>query len=103
MRLPHVEVTGETTRLLSSVVWLPHERPNELSLGATIRRLNDMMTMPFAQHILMYEPPKGYTIPKFVLYDGAYDPFDYLMHYQQMMMFRIGNDELLCRSSRQVS
>ena len=45
----------------------------------------------------MYEPPRGYTIPKFVMYDGTYDPFDHLMHYWQMMTFDIDNDEFLCK------
>ena len=84
-------------RPLSSVVWLPHERLNELALGATTHRLNDMMTTPFAQHVFMYEPPRGYTIPEFVMYDGSYDPFDHLMHYWQMIMLDIGNEELLCK------
>ena len=56
-----------------------------------------MMTTPFTQHILMYEPPRGYTIPKFVMYDGTYDPFDHLMHYWQMMTLDIDNDEFLCK------
>ena len=79
MRVPHVEVVGGMVRPLSLAVWLPHERLNELPLEATTHRLNDMMTTPFAQHILMCEPPRGYTIPKFVMYDGTYDPFDHLM------------------------
>lgn len=58
---------------------------------------NDMMTIPFAQHILMYEPPRGYVIPKFVMYDGTYDSFDHPMRYRQMMTLDIGNDELLCK------
>ena len=45
----------------------------------------------------MYESLSGYTIPKFVKYDGTYDLFDHLMHYQQMMMLDINNDELLCK------
>ena len=61
------------------------------------RHLNDMMTTPFAQHILMYEPLRGYTIPKFIMYDGTYDPFDHLMDYRQMMMLNIENNELLCK------
>ena len=67
---------------MTSAVWLPQESPIEMPLEATTQCLNDMMTMPFTQHILMYEPLKGYTIPKFIMYDGTYDPFDHLMHYQ---------------------
>ena len=97
MRFPHVEAVGGLTRPLSLVAWLPHGWLNELPLGATTRHLNDMMTTPFAQHILMYKPLRGYTIPKFVMYDGTYDPFDHLMHYRQMMTLDIDNDELLCK------
>ena len=81
-------------RPLSLAVWLPQECPNELPLRATTCHLNDMMTMSFDQHIMMYEPPRGYTIPKFVMYDCTYDPFNHLMHYQKMMAVDIDNDEL---------
>ena len=37
----------------------------------------------------------GYVIPKFTMYNGTYDPFDHLMHYRQVMMLDIRNDELL--------
>ena len=97
MRLPRVEATWGLARSLSSADLLLHGQSNELSLGATTRRLNDMMTTPFSQHILIYEPLRGYTIPKFVMYDRTYDLFDHLMHYRQMMMLDIGNDELLCK------
>lgn len=63
--------------------------------GATGHCLNDMMTTYFAQHILLYKPPMGYVIPKFTMYNGTYDPFDHLMHYRQVMMLDIRNDELL--------
>ena len=56
-----------------------------------------MMITPFAQHVLMYEPLRGYTIPKLFMYDGTYDLFDHLMRYRQMMMLDIDNDEFLCK------
>ncbi|RVW66361.1 hypothetical protein CK203_065176 [Vitis vinifera] len=94
MRLPQVEVAGGMARPLSLAVWFPQEHSNELPLGVTTRHLNDMMKTPFTQHILMYEPLRGYIIPKFIMYDGTYDPFDHLMHYRQMMMLDINNDEV---------
>ncbi|RVW50388.1 hypothetical protein CK203_111367 [Vitis vinifera] len=63
-RVDEVEVTRKMARPLSLAVWLPQECPNELPLRATTCHLNDMMTMSFDQHIMMYEPPRGYTIPK---------------------------------------
>ena len=45
----------------------------------------------------MYEPSRGYTIPKFVMYDVTYDPFDHLMHYRQIMTLHINNNEFLCK------
>ena len=46
----------------------------------------------------MYEPSRGYIIPKFIMYDGTYDPFNHLMHYRQMMTLDINNDEVFLTS-----
>ncbi|KAL6324418.1 hypothetical protein AAG906_013022 [Vitis piasezkii] len=61
------------------------------------RRLDDMFSMPFNPHIINYEPLRGYMVPKFRTYDGTSDPFDYIMHYRQLMTLDIGNDALLCK------
>lgn len=34
---------------------------------------------------------------KFTMYDRMSDPFDHLMHFQQLMTLDIGNDVLLCK------
>ncbi|KAL6316779.1 hypothetical protein AAG906_021079 [Vitis piasezkii] len=61
------------------------------------RRLDDMLSTPFSPRIIKYEPPRGFFVPKFSTYDGTSDPFDHIMHYQQLMTLDIGNDMLLCK------
>ena len=55
------------------------------------------MSSPLGQHILSYEPPHGFTIPPFAMYDGSFDPYDHMMHFNQAMILRAGNDRLLCK------
>ncbi|RVW80439.1 hypothetical protein CK203_042290 [Vitis vinifera] len=66
-------------------------------IGSISKRLDDMLSMPFCSHIIHYEPPKGFLVPKFSTYDGSNDPFDHIMHYRQLMTLDIGNDALLCK------
>ncbi|RVW59183.1 hypothetical protein CK203_095602 [Vitis vinifera] len=56
-----------------------------------------MLSTPFCSHIIHYEPPRGFLVPKFSTYDGTNDPFDHIMHYRQLMTLDIGNDALLCK------
>nr|CAN72341.1 hypothetical protein VITISV_025653 [Vitis vinifera] len=56
-----------------------------------------MLFTPFCSHIIHYEPPRGFLVPKFSTYDGSSDPFDHIMHYRQLMTLDIGNDALLCK------
>nr|CAN65418.1 hypothetical protein VITISV_016768 [Vitis vinifera] len=56
-----------------------------------------MLSTPFCSHIINYEPPRGFLVPKFSIYDGTNDPFDHIMHYRQLMTLDIGNDALLCK------
>nr|CAN82831.1 hypothetical protein VITISV_005335 [Vitis vinifera] len=56
-----------------------------------------MLSTPFCSHIIHYEPPRGFLVPKFSTYDGSSDPFNHIMHYRQLMMLDIGNDALLCK------
>nr|CAN73243.1 hypothetical protein VITISV_005388 [Vitis vinifera] len=56
-----------------------------------------MLSTPFCFHIIHYEPPRGFLVPKFSTYDGSSDPFDHIMHYRQLMTLDIGNDALLCK------
>ena len=56
-----------------------------------------MLSTPLSSHIVNYEPPIGFLVPKFFAYDGSSDPFDHIMHYRQLMTLDIGNDALLCK------
>nr|CAN67948.1 hypothetical protein VITISV_002484 [Vitis vinifera] len=56
-----------------------------------------MLSTPFCSHIIHYDPPRRFLVPKFSTYDGFSDPFDHIMHYRQLMTLDIGNDALLCK------
>ncbi|KAJ9676029.1 hypothetical protein PVL29_024828 [Vitis rotundifolia] len=71
--------------------------PNEPPTGSISKRLEDMLSTPFCSHIIHYDPPRGFLVPKFSTYDGSNDPFDHIMHYRQLMTLDIGNDALLCK------
>ncbi|KAL6312998.1 hypothetical protein AAG906_012405 [Vitis piasezkii] len=108
----------ERTKATRAATWAPHrpynrshgagvpphpERPigrnlpNEPPIGSIRKRLDDMLSTPFCSHIIHYEPPRGFLVPKFSTYDGTNDPFDHIMHYRQLMTLDIGNDALLCK------
>ncbi|KAL6319935.1 hypothetical protein AAG906_037011 [Vitis piasezkii] len=65
----------------------PHLPP----IGSISKRLDDMLSTPFCSHIIHYEPPRGFLVPKFSTYDGSNDPFDHIMHYRQLMTLDIGS------------
>ncbi|RVW53310.1 hypothetical protein CK203_088509 [Vitis vinifera] len=75
--------------------WEKH--PKRPPIGSISKRLDDMLSTPFCSHIINYEPPRGFLVPKFSTYDGTNDPFDHIMHYRQLMTLDIGNDALLCK------
>ena len=56
-----------------------------------------MLSSPLGQHILDYEPPRGFVIPAFATFDGSTDPYDHMLHYNQAMILNAGNDLLLCK------
>ena len=56
-----------------------------------------MLSSPLGQHILDYEPPRGFVIPLFSMYDGSSDPYDHMLHFNQAMILNAGNDRLLCK------
>ena len=56
-----------------------------------------MLSSPLGQHILSYEPPHGFTIPPFAMYDGSSNPYDHMMHFNQAMILNTRNDGLLCK------
>ena len=56
-----------------------------------------MLSTPLGQHILDYDPPRGFSIPPFAMYDGSSYPYDHMLHYNQVMIFNVGDDRLLCK------
>ena len=50
---------------------------------------------PIGQHILDYEPPRGFVIPAFTTFDGSTDPYDHMLHNNQAMILNADNDQLL--------
>ena len=64
---------------------------------ALIRGLDNMLSSPLRQHILDYEPPYGFVILAFAMFDGSSDPYDHMLHYNQAMILNASNDRLLCK------
>ena len=58
---------------------------------------HDMLSSPLGQLILSYEPPRGFVIPSFSMYDGSSYPNDHMLHFNQAMILSAGNDRLLCK------
>ena len=56
-----------------------------------------MLSSPLGRHILDYEPPRGFVIPTFTMFDGSTDPYDHMLHYNQVMSLNEDNDILLCK------
>ena len=68
-----------------------------MPLEALIRGLDDMLSSPSGQHILNYEPLRGFIISAFATFDGSADPYDHMLHCNQAMILSVGNDHLLCK------
>ena len=56
-----------------------------------------MLSSPLGPHILSYEPPRGFVMSSFAMYDGSIDPYDHMLHFNQTMILSAGNDRLLCK------
>ena len=65
--------------------------------STTVRGPEDMLSSPLGQHILSYEPPRGFFILSFTMYDGSSDPDDHMLHFNQAMILNAGDDRLLCK------
>ena len=65
--------------------------------STTVRGPKDMLSYSLGQHILSYEPPLGYVILSFSMYDGSSDPYDHMLHFNQAMILNAGDDRLLCK------
>ena len=66
--------------------------------AALIRGPDDMLSSPLGQHILDYEPPRGFVIPVVATFDGFIDPYDHMLHYNKAMILNTRNDNLLCKA-----
>ena len=64
---------------------------------STIWSPYDMLSSPIRRHILDYEPPRGFVIPTFTMFDNSTDPYGHMLHYNQAMSLNAGNDLLLCK------
>ena len=64
---------------------------------STVRGPHDMLSTPLGQHILDYDPPRGFSIPPFAMFNGSSDPYDHMLHYNQAMILSAGDDRLLCK------
>ena len=48
-------------------------------------------------NIFDYDPPHGFSIPSFAMYDGSSDPYDHMLHFNQAMILNAEDDRLLCK------
>ena len=55
-----------------------------------------MLSSPRGQHILNYELPHGYVMLAFTMFDDSNNPYDLILHYNQVMTMNASNDHLLC-------
>ena len=65
--------------------------------STTVRGPEDMLSSPLGQHISSYEPPRGFAIPSFSMYDGSSDPYDHMLQFNQAMILNAEDDRLLCK------
>ena len=65
--------------------------------SSTVQGPQDMLSTPLGQHILDYDPPRGFSIPPFAMYNGSSDPYDHMLHYNQGMILNAKDDRLLCK------
>ena len=68
-----------------------------MTASTTLRGLEDMLSSPSGQHILSYEPPRGFVIPSLAMYDGSSNMYDQMLHFNQAMILNAGDDRLLCK------
>ena len=69
----------------------------QMFVPSAVRGPQDLLSTPFGQHILDYDPPRGFSIPPFAMYDGSSDPYDHMLHYNQAMILNARDDRLLCK------
>ena len=69
----------------------------QMIFSSTVRGSQNMFSSPLGQHILDYDPPRGFSIPPFTMYDGSSDPYDHMLHFNQAMILNAEDDRLLCK------
>ena len=69
----------------------------QVVFAPVVRGQQDILSTPLGQHILDYDPPRGFSIPPFAMYDGSSDPYDHMLHYNQVMILSAGDDCLFCK------
>ena len=69
----------------------------QIFVPSAVRGPQDLISTPLGQHILDYDPPRGFSIPPFAMYDGSSDPYDHMLHYNQAMILSARDDRLLCK------
>ena len=69
----------------------------QMFVPSTARGPQDLLSTPLGQHVLDYDPLRGFSIPPFAMYDGSSDPYDHMLHYNQAMILNAGDDRLLCK------
>ena len=65
--------------------------------STNVRGPEDKLSSSLGQHILSYEPPCGFVIPSFAMYDGSSYPYDHMLNFNQAMILNSGDDRLLCK------
>ena len=68
----------------------------QMIFSSAIRGPHDMLSTPLGQHILDYDPPRGFSIPPFAMYDGSSDLY-HMLHFNQAMILNAEDDRLLCK------
>ena len=66
----------------------------QMNFSSTVRGPQDMLSTPLGQHILDYDPPRGFSIPPFTMYDGYSDPYDHMLLFNQAMILNAWDDRL---------
>ena len=93
----HVAQGCSTTTSVHVSYLQGYTHPHMLT-STTVRGPEDMLSSLLGQHILSYEPPRGFVIPSFAMYDGSSDPYDHMLHFNQAMILNAGDDCLLCKA-----
>ena len=65
--------------------------------STTVRGPEDVLSSPLGKHILAYKPARSFVIQSFSMYDGSFDPYDHMLHFNQVMILNARDDHLLCK------